>query len=261
MSDPRRWIEDPSTDEDVRSALDAARADVPSEAQLDALWARLETSIGPDGGPDGGSSGGPEGGPEAGGAPSAAGPVGGAIAKGIVAVITAVSLGAATWWALRDEPAPAPRDSGADVSIAPSVATDASSPASDASSPASDASSASIEPIVAPIVEPTVEAPAPSRPRRPRPTLENDPVAEAALVRRAQTALTADPATALALTDDHRRRFGAGSLEQEREVVAIEALTRLGRSAAARARMDAFTARWPRSAHRRRLEVIVGSPP
>jgi hypothetical protein len=249
MSDPRRWIEDPSTDEAVRAALEAGRAELPSEAQLAALWARLETSMGPDGGPDGGSSGGPEGG----GAPSPAGPAGGAIAKGIVAVVTAVSLGAATWWALRDEPAP-PRDPGADVSIAPSVA-------SDASSPASDASSASIEPIVAPIVEPTVEAPAPSRPRRPRPTLENDPVAEAALVRRAQTALTADPATALALTDEHRRRFGAGSLEQEREVVAIEALTRLGRSDAARARMDAFTARWPRSAHRRRLEVIVGSPP
>jgi len=57
---------------------------------------------------------------------------------------------------------------------------------------------------------------------------------------------------------EHRRRFGDGTLAQEREVLAIDALTRLGRETNAGDRAARFHSRWPRSAHRRRIDVILG---
>jgi hypothetical protein len=86
---------------------------------------------------------------------------------------------------------------------------------------------------------------------------ELDPAAELALIRRAHDALRASPARALEIAEEHRQRFAAGALVQEREVVAIEALVHLGRTEAARARAAAFHARWPRSAHGRRVDVLV----
>ena len=56
----------------------------------------------------------------------------------------------------------------------------------------------------------------------------------------------------------HPPRFGDGTLAQEREVVAIEALVALARLPEARERAARFSARWPHSAHARRLAVILG---
>ena len=55
-----------------------------------------------------------------------------------------------------------------------------------------------------------------------------------------------------------RRYIAHGTFEQEREVLAIEALVRLGRGAEARARASAFTSAFPQSAHRRRIAVLLG---
>ena len=55
-------------------------------------------------------------------------------------------------------------------------------------------------------------------------------------------------------------RYPGGALVQEREVIAISALAAMGRSGEARARAQRFLAAFPRSAHRRRLEVLVGLP-
>jgi len=81
---------------------------------------------------------------------------------------------------------------------------------------------------------------------------------EGALLLRARQELASDPSGALTLTQEHARRFPSGGLVQEREVLAIEALARLGRSSDARHRLDAFRARFPQSPHIERLTTLVG---
>ena len=80
---------------------------------------------------------------------------------------------------------------------------------------------------------------------------------EGALLLRARQELASDPSGALTLTQEHARRFPSGALVQEREVLAIEALARLGRSFDAKHRLDAFRARFPRSPHIERLTTLV----
>lgn len=79
--------------------------------------------------------------------------------------------------------------------------------------------------------------------------------AEAKLLERARAALAAQPGQALALTEEHARRFTRGALREEREVVAIQALRKLGRSSAAAERAARFEQRYPGSVH---LEKIRG---
>lgn len=92
---------------------------------------------------------------------------------------------------------------------------------------------------------PAAAAPAPASP------------SEGALLLRARQQLASDPASALELTDEAGRRFPEGALVPEREVLAIEALTRLGRLPSARARFAAFRARYPRSPHLARLQSLL----
>jgi hypothetical protein len=82
---------------------------------------------------------------------------------------------------------------------------------------------------------------------------------EADLVGEAQSLLATNPARALALCDRHRRLYPRGVLVQEREVLAIEALERLGRHEQASARGTRFLDAFPGSAHRSKVAAIVGS--
>ncbi len=61
-----------------------------------------------------------------------------------------------------------------------------------------------------------------------RPT-RADLTEEARLLETARGHLSSSPASTLRLTEDHRRRFPSGQLEAERELIAVEALLRLGR--------------------------------
>jgi hypothetical protein len=79
-------------------------------------------------------------------------------------------------------------------------------------------------------------------------------LSEPVLLEQARRALASSPATALALTNQHAARFPHGVLAQEREVIAIEALRRLGRSAEADRRGAAFAQAFPGSAHQRMVE-------
>jgi hypothetical protein len=56
------------------------------------------------------------------------------------------------------------------------------------------------------------------------------------------------------------RLFQDGDLVQEREVLAIEALARLGRTGEARTRLDAFRGRYPQSLHITRLDSLLHTP-
>jgi hypothetical protein len=87
------------------------------------------------------------------------------------------------------------------------------------------------------------------------------PDTEASLVARAQQALRDDPARALDLTERTGDRFPSGALVQEREIVALEALLRLGRSDEARERGERFLRRFPGSVHQRQVERLLGADP
>ena len=80
---------------------------------------------------------------------------------------------------------------------------------------------------------------------------------EVALLERAQRALGSDPQRALDLTDLDAKRFPAGALAQEREVIAIDALGRLDRPDDARARANQFFQAFPGSAHGPRVAGLV----
>lgn len=74
-------------------------------------------------------------------------------------------------------------------------------------------------------------------------SIERDTLAgELALVGRARASLDADPRSALAVLDEHARRFPKGKLTMERELLALDALDRLGRSAEARERAQRLLA-------------------
>jgi len=83
---------------------------------------------------------------------------------------------------------------------------------------------------------------------------------EADLLQSAQAALRSNPGRALALAREHQRRFPNGALAQEREVIAIEALSKLGRTDDARSRAGRFKEQYPHSAHQRKVGSAVPDP-
>ena len=229
--EPIRWRDDPELDEALRETLEAGHHEKPSEAQLASLAARLGPLMGPGGGGSGGS----------GGTGGAAATGGGVALKslGVLMVVAAAGIGG-TLTMRESTPPPAPE-----------VTPEAPAPEAPAPMPIP----VGLDPPEA--SPPPVALPLRSRPAAP-PSFETDPAAELALIRHAQAALRSDPAEALRTTVEHRRRFGDGTLAQEREVLAIDALTRLGRETNAGDRAARFHSRWPRSAHRRRIDVILG---
>jgi outer membrane biosynthesis protein TonB len=85
----------------------------------------------------------------------------------------------------------------------------------------------------------------------------DDVPSELDLIRRAQTLLRSDPSSALSAADAHARTHPAGAFADEREILAVDALVRLGRRDEAVARADRFRATHPASPYLRRLERIV----
>lgn len=84
-------------------------------------------------------------------------------------------------------------------------------------------------------------------------------LAEAESLERARARISADPAGALALLAEHRRLFPRGQLGAEREVLTIDALSRLGRRDEARTRAEAFLKRHPASPYA--AKVSGAAPP
>jgi hypothetical protein len=232
--DPSRLFDSSSAPEGLKSALRAAQADVGTDEQV----ARLARRLGPLLGVAGAT------GAAAGvGAAAGSGTLGGAAKLGIAAVAL---LGAAGGAFLLFSPSPSPSAaSGNSVAPAP---------------PSLPAVSAFVEP--APLARPSaLPEPAPSQPPasasvtsvRDRPVAAPQP-SEADLLEQARAALKSDPNRALERATEHARRFPRGVLVQEREVLAIQALRRLGRDAEADHRADAFAKAFPGSAFQRKLK-------
>jgi hypothetical protein len=280
LKDPPRLL-DPGagTRGFVREALDAGRADRPGKEQLARLAQRLPIAAAPP--PDG-----PGPAPRGGGSlPAPLAPIPSALPGAIVgAVLGLAVIGLHT---LLAPSAPSPAD---DRRAPAALVVDAPSPIAAPARPRVDdaaaiAPTAAARPIAAPTTtavssaEPTAPAADPSSLARPAasaiPRSSLDPAGGSAsgdlgaqapalageteiqLLQRAQDALGGAPARALDLLNQHAARFPGTGLGQEREVLAIDALVRLGRTDEARARTAAFASRFPRSAHLRRLEALV----
>jgi hypothetical protein len=90
------------------------------------------------------------------------------------------------------------------------------------------------------------------------PPSEPDSLAqEAALLERARAALGASPAEALALAETHAARFPGGKLAMERELVALDALRRLGRAREARTRGEALLSRAKGGLYEERIHKLL----
>ncbi|MEM9073534.1 MAG: hypothetical protein AAGE52_33900 [Myxococcota bacterium] len=80
---------------------------------------------------------------------------------------------------------------------------------------------------------------------------------ELALLDRARALLRRSPGDALQLANAHQASFPRGSFAEERELIAVEALVRLGRRPDAEARSQRFRRRWPSSVHASRISAIL----
>jgi len=80
---------------------------------------------------------------------------------------------------------------------------------------------------------------------------------EVALLRDARLALGGSPGEALALAEQHRVQFPRGAMVQERELIAISALARLGRHSAVLARAAQFERDFPNSPYRKQVTALA----
>ncbi len=231
--------------------LRAGEAELGTDEQLAAVAARLGPILGASGTGTGAAAGGTK---------TASTLIGGTAAKvmgvlGIGAALT-VSVG---YLATRSPTPPSPEGRPSSVIHDPPAPTNVASPAhapvpKDEGSPPSP----STKPVAT--ARPSNRA-APTRVESaasPSAQIET-PDAEVRLLHRAQDSLRGESLQALAICDEHGRRFPNGLLSQEREVIAIEALTRLGRLDDAKTRARRFRKANPSSSHLGRIEVLVGN--
>lgn len=96
--------------------------------------------------------------------------------------------------------------------------------------------------------EPELRAEAQAVPAVPSAGMKSALAAERSVLDRARKHLAADePAKALVILEQHARRFPRGELSEEREAMWINVLVLLNRGTEAKARGDAFAARFPNS--------------
>lgn len=218
----------------VRALIQSSRRDVPTHEQLGALESRLAPLLWPAGGGGTGSSA-PS--PDS-SAPTAVGM--GAGAKVGALLIAAALAGGGLFIVNRshDAAAPAAREPAGNV--------------------ATKAPAAAVPENTQPNVEPQNAVPAtPAPATSPRAGKAAAQPSEAELLYAARASVETNPRQALKLVDEHRRRFPSGVLTQEREVIAIDALKRLGRSEEATERAERFKERYPDSAHRSKIDGYV----
>ena len=276
-----RWLEaEPELPSELSKQLRAGREPLGSADEVAELARRLSAVLGPAAGltgdgqpaaPDAGAT--PEAttsgaapslrspsAPEAGGAPA----LGGASRWALGGIGGAVAIGVAAFVLLRGPSgpvgAPPPSDTLAPSGHAQAAPTAPTEPASATPPAASDAappspSDGDVERATGAVADPPPRGAArrpPTRAPAARPS-GADGVSETALLERARAALQSRPAEALALARRHQARFPHGALAQEREVIAIGALERLGQKAAANARAAEFERRYRGSVHQPRL--------
>ncbi len=248
--DLKRWSED-ATDapSEMRELLQTAKSDLPSRAQLTGLEGKLSGLLdGPPAPPDAAPPEGVPAGPGASRAP--------ALAKLGVLVTVGGLVAAGAWWSARETPEPAP-------TLTPpheteeKVREDASSaPKAEAQEPGA-AAAPSAKPSGAPVPPAPPRAASSPSPSHAKPTAQAPKPSEASLLDQARQALKSNPARALDLTRQHKHLYPDGTLSQEREVIAIEALSRLDEKQSAQRKAKEFSEKYPESAHQKKVDTTL----
>lgn len=234
---PVRFASDPNASSSLRSLMEEARANVPDPATLDRFAARLDASLAANVPP-----------PEIDlshlEAPVAAtGPTSSLLLKlaGTVALAGAIAGTAHVVSSLQNT-APSTRPP-----------TTTSAPMVVEAAPTLDT-----QPSAVPLQDTTPEsAVEPAVPRPRAAAAVRSTMSETSLLDSARSLLSRDPQRALQLTREHALRFPKGNLIQEREVIAIEALRRLGKHDAARKRGAEFGQSFPDSAHQPKIDQTL----
>ncbi len=243
----------------LERGLEAARASGPSGEQLEALEHSLLTGVGIAAAAGAAAAVGK---PQA--AASAASWLTAGTAKLVVAVATVAAVGAGAGVAhyarsqrqQRPPSAVAPARAAAAAQPAPSLAPQA--PAPEAARPVPMAETVGPLPLDSPAAKRRASKSGPRPPAQPAAAAADE---EMVLLRRANEALAGAPAQALALTDEHLRRFPAGVLDEERELIAIQALSALGRGLEARQRGERFARIHAGSVYQKQIEAALVRQP
>lgn len=220
--------------EELRALFGAGARDMPTEASLARLSAKLGPLLGP-------AAAGTASGPVASG--SAAGGSAAGLAK--LAAVAAVLVGGAVLVSRLNSEVP----KNVEVRPDPTTMADLRDAIEKAEARKAEPTASQSAPVAEPSVAPSVERQAPRVEQRSPAEIEAD------LLERARSALASNPSRALSLTTEHKLRFPGGVLAQEREVIAIDALRKLGRSDQASLRADQFAKQYPGSAHRHKLDA------
>jgi hypothetical protein len=245
-TDPVRLSADLSTSAKLREALADGRRQLPTQGDVQRLSSRVEAAIlagvpAPNWAPLGKA-----------GLTGKAGFTGLAAKIGVVAVASAGIVASGLFLSARHSSHVGPTASA--QALAPSATAIAS-----ALLPLS--SSEATPTVLAPrSLDDSAKSPSPaSSPTNATASHENGttPVSESVLLNQARSALRSNPRRALALTQEHAKRFANGVLAQEREVIAIEALSRLGQSDTASSRARDFERRFPGSAHQSKVDQLT----
>ncbi len=246
--DPER-MQSSSSPEDatLRALLAAGRKELPDASQLASLSAKLGPILGPGGG--GGSGGAAGHGPAGtGGAASSQVAVLAGLAKA-GAVVLVVSVAAVAFFF-------GDRRSRRPDLAEPAVLSEDASPGQQDPAPLPSAAALPAEPVPA-----RATSASGARPQAVVPSSHAAPAelpSEVALLQRAQDTLATDPRQTLLLCGQLAKRFPDGLLVQEREVIAIDALVRMGRTPEAAERGRRFAAAYPSSPHLQRIETLLG---
>lgn len=243
----RLVLESSGSSSELRRALGAARGDLPSPEQVEAMLARFPFPDGSGGGGDGGGGGAVEGATAAGAAKA------GALTKWLAGSAFVIVSGGAALLATRSP--------SLDTPASPPVvaATSSSEPVLTASATAQPATTA--VPALSAAPTHSTDAPRPRSSAVSSVSVTSSAVAapprpETEILKEAHAARS-NPARMLALVDEHARSWPSGMLGQEREMLRIEALVGLGRKSEAKALADAFRKANPNSAYTRRLDALV----
>ncbi len=248
--DPARLSHDPRTSGLLREALRESKTDLPDDTRLATIALKLGTVVGAAGGGGAAAAAGAGGAAKASVAPAAVKAGASALSFKIAAAVavTAVAIGGGVVVAPRVlAPKPAVTVAASTTMTVPTKTAPLSTGTSDYSLPPA---SASAEPLPAPSATSVKESA----------LLPPDPDQQTKNVARALGVLDTDPARALSICDDDATTFPKGSLAQDREVIAIDALTRLGRLDAAKARAKKFEALYPESPALPKIHRLVGAP-
>ena len=234
-NDPER-LSALSSNAELREVMRAGQERLPDAAALERLRTRLDSALSTAGTPS----------------PASATVFAPAVAATIV---SSVIVAAVVHFGVSHSSAPAPQPSLPLVTASASGEMPVIPAPVEPPSPTAPTLASAAPPVLArkeravPSAVPVEAAPAPS-------AVVSTP-SELELIGGAGRALKSDPVRALSLVSEHQKLYPAGALAEEREVIAIEALARLGNASLARARADRFSLAFPRSAHLARVSRAI----